>query len=91
MIKGDAVNEQLLNRYFKVCVEKANKVRVDVEQIRSQLGVVSDQLNRNLTDEKSLFSKLRNVQRQQASFHERVQQACENLKIYKSFLASYNS
>jgi len=82
---------QEFKKFYQLCVKRTKSVRVDVEQIKGELQTISAQLKRNLSDEQSLASKLSEVRSVHQSFQNRIEQASENMKAYKSFLATFNS
>lgn len=85
------MNAQNLKRYYQICRKRTHSVKTAVEQIKGKLQVISARLNRNLTDEQCLVSKLSEVRDEQLSFQSRIEKASKNLKAYKSFLATLNS
>lgn len=82
---------QKLKSYPDFVSGQTVQTRAEVEEIRSQLLHIGNQISQNAIDEKQIFKGLKNAQKAQISFRERVESVSKSLSAYKTRLASFHS
>ncbi len=86
-----AMAKRSIQKVHELIGQYTYEVKEQVEQIQNRLIAVAGLLSESLLIEKKLSLKIRDIQSDQSSFHDKVVNVSEKLKQCKRVLDSYQS